>query len=71
MRINDTLSVNPTKIYRKGNIEIYRCGISLLMVQNNETIATVTHAQKIKSASVLNHIIDSYINENKIYDKTA
>lgn len=71
MRINDTLSVNPTKIYRKGNIEIYRCGISLLMVQNNETIAIVTHAQKIKSASVLNHIIDSYINENKIYDKTA
>jgi hypothetical protein len=71
MRINDTLSISPTKIFKKGNIEIYRCGISLLMVENNQTIATVTHPNKIKSASVLNHIIDSYINENKIYDKTA
>lgn len=71
MRINDTLSVNPTKIYKKGNIEIYRCGLSLLMVENNQTIATITHTQKIKSASVLNHIIDSYINENRLYDKTA
>ena len=71
MRINDCLQTNPTKIYRKGDIEVFRCGLSLLLVQNNNTVAEITHPQKIKTASILNFIIDSYVKENKVYDKTA
>lgn len=65
MRINDNLSITPKKLFQKGNIEIHRCGLSLLIVKNNDTVAEILHPDKIKSAGYLNHLIDSFISENK------
>ena len=64
MKINDTLSVNPKKIFQRGNIEIHRCGLSLLIVENNNTVSEVLHPQRIKSAGFLNHLIDIHIQGN-------
>ncbi len=69
MKINDTLSANPKKIFQKGNIEIHRCGLSLLIVENNNTVSEVIHPERIKSAGFLNHLIDTHIQENKKYEK--
>lgn len=64
MKINDNLSITPKKLFQKGNIEIHRCGLSILLVENNNTIMEILHPDKIKSAGYLNFIIDSYKKNN-------
>jgi hypothetical protein len=46
-KINDTLSISPRKIYQSGDIDVYRCGLSIFFVRNHETMWRVIHPEKV------------------------